>query len=127
LLLAELAGGPEPRPFTALTPAPSRKRLTLSGQPGGAPLTVDLYRPAGSALAGLVLLPGANPAGREDTRLVALAEALARALITVLVPEVEGWRRLGFSPADPAAIAVALSALVTTRRAQPSKRGSPPP
>jgi len=43
------------------------------------------------------------------------------------VPEVEGWRRLGFSPADPAAIAVALSALVTTRRAQPSKRGSPPP
>ena len=113
LLLAELAGGPEPGPLASLTPAPVREPLTLPGPLGGAPLAADLYRPAGAALAGLVLLPGAAPAGREDARLVALAEALARARFAVLVPEIEGWRRLRFSPADPVAIAAALDALGT--------------
>jgi hypothetical protein len=113
LLLAELAGGPEPGPFAALTPAPSREPFTIPAPLGGAPLAADLYRPARAARAALVLLPGAAPAGREDARLVALAEALARAGIIVLVPEIKGWRRLRFSPADPAAIAAALAALGT--------------
>ena len=113
LLLAELAGGPESGPLAALTPAPSRESLSLPGPVGSVPLAADLYRPAGSALAGLVLLPGAAPAGREDARLVALAEALARARFAILVPEIEGWRHLRFSPADPATIAAALDALGT--------------
>jgi pimeloyl-ACP methyl ester carboxylesterase len=70
----------------------------------------DLYQPAEArAAAGVVLVPGATPAGRRDPRLVAFARELAAARVAVLVPDLPGLRRLRLAAghADPIADAVA--------------------
>jgi pimeloyl-ACP methyl ester carboxylesterase len=76
-----------PRPL-----APEVERLpgTLAG------ITVDRYAPTGVGDApfgggrrAILLVSGATPAGRDDRRVVAIAEALARANRIVVVPELE--------------------------------------
>lgn len=69
----------------------------------------DLYAPANEAAeAGLVLVPGATPQGRRDTRLVAFARELAAARFAVVVPALPGLRdlRLAVAHAEPVADAV---------------------
>jgi pimeloyl-ACP methyl ester carboxylesterase len=79
----ELLDVPVPRPFAADV---ERIETSLGGVEG------DLYR-AGSDAPGLVLLPGATPAGRDDTRAVEAATAVARADRTVFVPELSLYQR----------------------------------
>ena len=62
------------------------------GDAGG--VEVDRYGPAGWSDAVqlpqvVVVVPGATPSGRQDSRVVALAEAIARAGRVVVVPELE--------------------------------------
>jgi pimeloyl-ACP methyl ester carboxylesterase len=70
----------------------------------------DLYRPA-APRAGLVLVPGVSESGKDDPRLVALANSLARVQFLVLVPDIGNLRLLKVRPEDAAAIANATTAL----------------
>jgi len=100
-LLADLA---EPAP----TRAAEADRANIDYRISGRDHQGDLYRPAAGARAALVLVPGVTPQGRDDPRLVAFAQALARARFTVLVPEIANLRALRVSPDDATAIADAL-------------------
>lgn len=95
---------------------PAVQRVTLDYAPHGAARTGDLYR-SGDAAAGLVLTPGASPQGKDDPRLVAFAEALARARFEVLVPDLPGLRNLRVCAGDADLVADALSALSRHRAA----------
>lgn len=76
-LMAEALGVDVPRPLAADV---VRSEEMLDGVVG------DLYD-AGAGAPPVLLLPGAAPAGREDTRVVQLAEALGRSHRTVFVPQ----------------------------------------
>ncbi len=54
----------------------------------------DVYRPLEQPLAGLVLLHGASPLGKDEPRLVDFAAALASTRFVVLVPDLVGLRQL---------------------------------
>ncbi len=71
----------------------------------------DLYRGAPPARAGIVLLPGVSPQGKDDPRLVRFAEALAAARFAVLVPDVPGLRALQVSAADAEPVVAAARRL----------------
>lgn len=75
--LAEAVGGPVARP---LADDVRHRELRVGDTPA------DLYDP-GSPSVGLLLVPGAAPAGRDDVRVLRLATALARSGRRVLVPE----------------------------------------
>ena len=95
-----------PRPF-----APAIERGV--GDAGG--VEVDRYGPQGWADAAqappaIVVVPGAAPSGRRDTRVVALSEAIARAGRVVVVPELEVYGE-DLVPADIDRIASVVAAL----------------
>lgn len=89
---------------TSLPATPIRYRGTAADRTG------DLFALNGSR-AGLVLVPGASEAGKDDPRLRAFARSLARAGFVVLVPEIETLRRLLVRPEDAAEIADAVEYL----------------
>lgn len=75
------------KPATWFADAPTRQdiRYPLSGGRGSG--VADLYLPAGEGKrSGMLLFLGVNPAGRDDERVVNLAEALARSGVVVMVP-----------------------------------------
>ncbi len=78
-VLADALDLPMVRPFAAEV---DRQPATFGGVDG------DLYDP-GSGAPAIVLIPGATPAGTDDARAVALADAMARADRAVFVPELE--------------------------------------
>ena len=66
-------------------------RETLSLPVGGRRLECDLYRPAGRAARGpVVLVHGLSPAGRRHAELTRLAQLLAREGKLVLLPQLDG-------------------------------------
>lgn len=70
------------RPLGWITPPPHEREIELPTT------TADLYRARGfSHQAGIVLVHGANPGGKDDPRIVDLARALARSGRRVLVPQ----------------------------------------
>lgn len=95
LLVPELVPAPV-HPLAWFTPAPRRTLVHLAD--GDA----DLYRPKGFATApGIVLVHGANPGGKDDPRVVALADAIARTGRRVLVPQLGlRFQRLDHSDED---------------------------
>jgi hypothetical protein len=107
LVLADVAAGEAPSRLKAKTAAPARAPVsyTVSGRDR----TGDLYTPGeGAARAGIVLVPGAVPLGKDDPRIVAFATTLARARFAVLVPEIEGFRQLRIQPSDARVVADAF-------------------
>ncbi|HEX9021703.1 MAG TPA: hypothetical protein VF903_10635 [Nitrospirota bacterium] len=77
---------------------PAKTKVTL---PGERPLHADLYRPKKEGrLFPLLLVHGVNPSGKDDKRIVLLAEDLARAGFLVLVPDLEGMRSLRMRISD---------------------------
>jgi pimeloyl-ACP methyl ester carboxylesterase len=68
----------------------------------------DLYRSDEPPLAGMVLVPGAVKAGKDDPRLVRFAATVARARFEVLVPDVPGMRHLKVGSEDSRVVADAL-------------------
>lgn len=84
----------------------TRRQVTLAGQAG------DLYQ-ASEPRAALLLVPGVTPEGRDDPRLIAFAEVLARHGFLVFAPEFPGLRTQRVGPDDPGAIAAAGEALAS--------------
>ena len=84
-----------------------RRPVILAGHAG------DLYRAAPPLRAGLLLIPGVTPQGRDDPRLVVFAAALARHGFLVFVPELAGLRAQRVGRDDPVAITAAADALAT--------------
>ncbi len=77
-VLADVAAGEAPSALKARTQAPLRTAVHYRIQ--GRAHTGDLYLPGeGRPLAGIVLMPGAVPQGKDDPRLTAFVTALARA------------------------------------------------
>ncbi|MFQ5776319.1 MAG: hypothetical protein ACE5GS_17510, partial [Kiloniellaceae bacterium] len=100
------AAGPGPSALKETTPAPTR--ALIGYRVDGRAYTGDLYTPGDDPRSALVLVPGAAPAGKDDPRLVAFANTLARARFMVLVPEIENLRALKVRPADARVIADAV-------------------
>lgn len=107
-VLEDLQAGAGPSKWKEMTPAPTC--ITIAYQRRGVARLVDLYDPGGNemALAGLLIAPGASPKGKDDPRLVAFAETLARARFQVVVPDIPGLRELRVRAADSEQIRDAL-------------------
>ena len=111
LLVPEVIPSPA-HPLSAITPSPRRSPVHLADG------EADLYRPRGfAAPPGVVLIHGANPGGKDDPRIVGLAEALARTGRRVLVPQLSlRFQRLDLT--DPVRIREAVSFLAGPARAR---------
>lgn len=114
LLLADLDAGSQPSLFKRVTPRPDRQPLSITVD--GRRLVGDLYLPGEKALAGLVLVPGAAREGKDDPRLVALAQSLARARFLVLVPDIANLRAQEVAAADRLPILDAARFLLNERK-----------
>jgi pimeloyl-ACP methyl ester carboxylesterase len=100
-------GGPSDLKET--TPSPSRSTITY--RLGDRTSVADLYQPNQPVGAGLVLVPGFTPEGKDDPRLVELALSLSRARFLVLVPDLKGTRELRIRLEDAPRIADAAAYL----------------
>ena len=106
-VLADVAAGPGPSGLKESAPPPLR--IPVGYDVGGRARAGDLYLPderAGGAR--LVLVPGAAEAGKDDPRMVAFAETLARARFTVLVPDIASMRALQVNAGNARDIADAV-------------------
>ena len=121
LALADTAAGEAPSRLKATTPAPHRAPVTY--RVDSRQRAADLYRPGtGQPRAGLVLVPGAVPKGRNEPRVVAFAQTLARAGFAVLVPEMSGFAELTLHPRDAREVADAFAWLVSRPDLAPEER-----
>ncbi|MDX2456569.1 MAG: alpha/beta fold hydrolase, partial [Gammaproteobacteria bacterium] len=96
--LEDLASGLATSRLAVQTPRPTRE--TISFMTGGEAHAADLYQSPQGARAGIVLVPGVAARGRRDTRVVAIANTLARLDFTVLVPDMPGVRRYRMRTSD---------------------------
>ncbi|MDJ0894367.1 MAG: RNA methyltransferase [Alphaproteobacteria bacterium] len=92
-----------PSELKQITPDP--RRTTIAYRVGDRESAADLYEPDQPIGAGLVLVPGFTPHGKDDARVVDLANSLARARFLVLVPDLLGTRALRMRHADARGIA----------------------
>ena len=74
-------------------------------------IAADLYRPAETIRAAIVLVPGAAEAGKDDPRLVAFAQTLARTGFLVLVPQIEQIQQFRLRPDNSLDIVEAFQVL----------------
>ncbi len=103
------------------TPMPLRQPIPFVVD--GRSRSGDLYLPGeGRPLAGIVLVPGAVPHGKDDARLVAFAATLARARFAVLVPEMVGFRELRIGRGDAREVADAFAHLASRPELAPGGR-----
>ena len=86
-----------------MTPLPVRTTVTY--ETAGRAYVADLYHPQQPIGAGLVLVPGFTPHGKDDARLVDLALSLSRARFLVLVPDLSGPREMRVRLEDSRGIA----------------------
>jgi pimeloyl-ACP methyl ester carboxylesterase len=108
----EARGGPSE--LKSSTPLPVR--TTIAYEIDGRAYVADLYEPGQSVGAGLVLVPGFTPHGKNDPRLVDLAFTLSRARFLVLVPDLQGSRDMRVRLEDSRGIADAVVHLARTGR-----------
>lgn len=121
LVLADIVAAGASSRLKETTPPPQRKPVAYVVD--GRSRSGDLYLPGeGRPLAGIVLVPGAVPHGKDDARLVAFAATLARARFAVLVPEMEGFRELRIQRGDVRAVADAFAHLSSRRELAPGGR-----
>lgn len=104
-VLDDVAAGEGPSALKEATAAPQRSLVTVPVA-GGA-IAADLYQPREGAQAGMILVPGVAPTGKDDRRLVAFANTIARAGFEVLVPDLARMRALQVSAADAPLLASA--------------------
>lgn len=119
-LLTDIADSASPREPGKSRPGVQRQQVVYQVQ--GRQRRADLYRWPGRVRAAVVLLPGVAEKGGEDPRLVAFAQALARARFAVLVPELAGLRQLRVSSADVAEVTDAVAWLSSRKELAPSGR-----
>lgn len=102
------------------TPEPARQTVAYTIE--GRPHVADLYLSPEGPRAGIVLVPGVVPAGKDDERLVALARTLARLRFAVLVPEIEGLRQYRVRAGDVDEVADAFRYLLSRKEVVPQGR-----
>ena len=84
----------------------------------------DLYTPAGDGTHGAVLLfLGVNPAGRDDPRVVGLAEGLAQAGVIVLIPWSQEMTQKKVSVSEIESLVYAYEYLLDNDRVDPERSG----
>ncbi len=84
----------------------------------------DLYTPAGDGTHGAVLLfLGVNPAGRDDPRVVGLAEGLAQAGVIVMIPWSETMTEKKVSLSEIDSLVHAYTYLLALDRVDPDRSG----
>ena len=89
LFIPQVVGTLPVNPQPWLMGEPSREEVFYDTASGRA--SADLYAPAGDDVtSGVLLFLGVNPAGRNDPRVVGLAEGLARSGAVVMIPWSEG-------------------------------------
>jgi pimeloyl-ACP methyl ester carboxylesterase len=121
LALEDIAAGYSESRLKAQTPTPLRQLISYRGSEGRQ-FHGDLYLPRQSARAGIVLVPGVVPAGKDDPRLVTLAITLARLRFAVLVPDLVELRRMKVRRSDVRAVADAFSYLLSRPALVPGGR-----
>jgi dienelactone hydrolase len=85
LLVPQLIPNASFKPLEWFTIGPHRQEVTFPTASGTG--VADIYRiEDGRERAGVILFLGVNPAGRDDTRVVNLGQALARAGFVVMIP-----------------------------------------
>jgi len=99
LVLPHLFPASPVRPLEWLTSSPVRKEVTIAYD--SSRMLADVYRPTGAGPYGAVIIfLGVAPAGRDDPRLVRLAEGLARAGTVVMIPESENLKQSRIMPQE---------------------------
>ena len=84
----------------------------------------DLYVPAGDGARGAVLLfLGVNPAGRDDPRVVGLAEGLAQSGVVVMIPWSDTMTEKRVSPDEIELLVHAYQYLIEHERSDPERSG----
>jgi fermentation-respiration switch protein FrsA (DUF1100 family) len=120
LALEDIAAGYADSRLKAQTPVPLRQSVRYRAN--GRRYQGDLYRSPEAVHAGIVLVPGVVPAGKNDPRLVALAYTLARLRFAVLVPDLVGLRRLKVRRSDVREVADAFAYLLSRPELGPGGR-----
>ena len=121
LVLADVGAGHGSSRWKEVTEAPRRQSVAFNVD--GRAHTGDLYLPThAEPLAGIVLVPGAVPQGKDDPRLVAFATTLARARFAVLAPQLSGVRELRVGPSDAREVADAFAWLASRPELAPGGR-----
>src|SRR5919106_3269776 len=101
---------------------PAARRTSLTFQISDRQYLADLYTPSGRVLAGIVLVPGAAPAGKDDPRVVTFARMLARGRFAVLVPDITALRGLVRLPESARDVADAITYLLSQPDLAPGGR-----
>ncbi|HWT81534.1 MAG TPA: alpha/beta fold hydrolase, partial [Candidatus Methylomirabilis sp.] len=103
LLLAEVTNPLKPGPLTRFTDTPGRQSISFPC--GGRQMVATLFRPArgrldGTPGIGVILVHGVNETGKDDPRIVWVADLLARSGFTVLTPDFLGFKSLTLRTSD---------------------------
>lgn len=106
MVLADMATAGESGPLQRRRPEPRRESVSYAVD--ARTHQGDFYVSGDDWKAGLVLVPGAAEKGKDDPRLVAFAESLARARFAVLVPDMPNVRRFRLGARDVRDIADAV-------------------
>ena len=110
------------KPQEWFTGAPGLEEVTYPTKNGFG--VADLYTPAGDGTHGAVLLfLGVNPAGRDDPRVVGLAEGLARAGVIVLIPWSQEMTQKKVSASEIDSLVHAYEFLLDNDRVDPDRSG----
>ena len=120
LALEDISAGWLGSRLKSLTPGPERRSVVYAVD--DRQRNADLYLSLQGAQAGIVLVPGVTPQGKDDSRLVALANTLARLRFAVLVPDLRGVRRYRVSASDVEEVADAFRYLRSRPELAPGDR-----
>ena len=118
LLLEDILAGKEPSRLKAKTPSPTKRTIDYTTE--GRHNTADLYLSPQGVQAGIVLIPGVTKKGKDDQRLIGLANTLARLRFAVLVPEVAGLRQFHIRTSDVRTMADAFRYLADQKELIPN-------
>ena len=109
-----------PQPWVMGTPGKEEIFYEIAGGLASA----DLYTPAGDGVhSGVLLFLGVNPAGRNDPRVVGLAEGLARSGAVVLIPWSEGMTSQRVSAQEVEDLVRGFEYLLAHERVDPDRTG----
>ncbi len=120
LVLGDITARGGPSRLQEITPQPIRTAVRY--QVKGRSHRGDLYFSPRGSLAGILLVPGVAKKGKDDPRLVAVANTLARVRFAVLVPDMPGLRALKVRTSDVREIADAFSYLASRTDLVPKGR-----
>jgi hypothetical protein len=111
LAVEDIAAGYDSSRLKRRTPVPEHRAVEY--QIAERRYRGDVYVSPEGALAGIMLVPGVVAKGKDDPRLVALAQTLARLRFAVFVPDLKGLRQLRVRASDVREVADGFRYLVS--------------